>query len=319
VAYRFIATDRQRYGRARVRDMTTLPRRVATAFALTLAIAYAVHAVAQPPLSIVSHDVQFASHAVTLHGTIFVPQNSPILAAVVWVDGAGAKERNRPLGNYLGKFGLATLTYDKRGVGTSGGVYAGQEVGTNNVTPENLNLLADDAATAMCTLHSEKSLRTVPLGFIGASQAGWIVPLAALKSPGARFMVLWSGAVETTHEDVLFEQLALPDPSFWDHRTHDEVRAIMAATPDGLQWPNFDPRTELSKLKIPGLWVFGGRDRNMYVDLSVDRLNGLIKDGHRNYEYLLFPAYDHQLGNEEPDVMQPTVEWIRNSLAGASR
>lgn len=94
---------------------------------------------------------------------------------------------------------------------------------------------------------------------------------------------------------------------------------MMAATPDRIAWPNLDPRTALSKLTIPGLWVFGGQDRNMYVDVSVDRLDGLIKNGHHNYEYRLFPNYDHQLGNEGLDVMQPTVEWIRNSLAGARR
>lgn len=299
--------------------MTIALRRAATGFALILAIAYAVCAVAQQSVSSESHDVQFVSDGATLRGTVFVPQKSPPLAAVVWVDGAGRTERKPSLANYFGQFGLAVLTYDKRGVGKSGGVYAGQEAGTVNVSRENLNLLADDAAAAMRMLQGEKPLRETPLGFIGASQAGWIIPLAALKSPEARFMVLWSGAVETTHEDVLFENVALPDPDFWSHHTHDEVRAMMAATPDTIAWPNFDPRTALSKLKIPGLWVFGGQDRNMYVDVSVDRLDGLIKNGHPNYEYRLFPNYDHQLGHEELDVMQPTVEWIRNSLAGAPR
>ena len=37
---------------------------------------------------------------------------------------------------------ILVLTYDKRGVGESGGVYAGPEVGTNNISIENLNLLA---------------------------------------------------------------------------------------------------------------------------------------------------------------------------------
>ena len=286
---------------------------------LILATTYAATAIAQQPVSIESHDVQFVSDGATLRGTVFLPQKSPLLAAVVWVDGAGKTERKPALANYLGQFGLAVLTYDKRGVGKSGGVYAGQEAGTVNVSRENLNLLADDAAAAMRLLQDEKPLRKTPLGFIGGSQAGWIVPLAALESPEARFMVLWSGAVETTHEDVLFERIALPDRDFWSHHTHDEVRAMMAVAPDRIAWPDFDPRTPLSKLKIPGLWVFGEQDRNMYVDVSVDRLDGLIKNGHPNYEYRLFPNYDHELGHEEIDVMQPTVEWIRNSLAGASR
>lgn len=296
--------------------MTTALRRAA--FALIVAI-MAGHALAQQPASIKSWDVQFASHGVTLAGTIFVPQNSPIVAAAVWVDGAGRTERKTNLGNYFGHFGVALLTYDKRGVGKSGGVYAGQEVGTNNVSVRNLTLLADDAAAALRSLHAEKQLHGVPLGFIGVSQAGWVVALAALKSPQARFMVLWSGAVETTHEDVLFEQLARNDPDFCDRHTNDEVHAMMAAKADTLEWANFDPRTALSKLKIPGLWIFGGRDRKMDVDLSIERLNGLIASGHLNYQYRLFPRYDHNLGREEMDVMGPTVEWIQNAVSRSDR
>jgi hypothetical protein len=299
--------------------MTTALRRAATAFALILAIIETGHASARQPASIESRDIQFVSQGVTLRGTIFVPQHSPIVAAAVWVDGAGRTERKGNLGNYFGQFGLAVLTYDKRGVGESGGVYAGPEVGTNNVSLQNLILLADDAAAAFQSLRAEKQLRGVPLGFIGASQAGWIVPMAALNAPQARFMVLWSGAVETTHEDVLFEQLARNDPHFWDQHTHDEVRAMMAAKADTLEWGNFDPRTALSKLKIPGLWMFGGRDRNMDADISIDRLNGLIASGHRNYQYRLFPAYDHQLGHERLDVTGPTVAWIRNAIAKSDR
>lgn len=297
--------------------MSTALRRAA--FALILAIIETGCAPAQRPAPIESRDVQFASQGVTLRGTIFLPQHSPIIAAAVWVDGAGRTERKRNLGNYFGQFGLALLTYDKRGVGESGGVYAGPEAGTNNVSLQNLALLADDAAAAFQSLRAEKRLRGVPLGFIGGSQAGWIIPTAALSAPQARFMVLWSGAVETTHEDLLFEQLALKDPNFWDRHTHDEVREMMAAKADTFEWANFDPRTALSKLKIPGLWMFGGRDRNMNVDISLDRLKDLIASGHRNYQYRLFPAYDHQLGHENMDVMGPTLEWIRSATATSDR
>jgi hypothetical protein len=50
---------------------------------------------------------------------------------------------------WLAGQGVAALTYDKRGVGKSGGAYAGPEVGTNNVGPANLKLLVGDAAAAV--------------------------------------------------------------------------------------------------------------------------------------------------------------------------
>jgi len=259
------------------------------------------------------HDVSFVSQGVTLRGSLYLPK-TPSFAAAVWVDGAGDKPRNSGVGQVLAQRGLAVLVYDKRGVGKSGGIYAGPEVGSNNVTRENLTFLADDAAAALQVLRGETPLRGMPLGFIGASQAGWIIPLAALKNRDARFMVLWSGAVETTHEDVLFEQVALPDKEFWDHHTHEEVPKMMARVTDPLAWASFDPREALSKLKIPGLWMFGGRDRNMNVDLSITRLKGLIAAGHPEYSYRMFPDYDHNLGGEQEDVLEPCLTWIRERV-----
>jgi len=93
-------------------------------------------------------DVEFTSQGVTLEGTVFLPASAPILAAAVLVHGAGQESRNPGFALAFAQRGIAALTYDKRGVGKSGGVYAGQEVGANNVSRENLELLALDAATA---------------------------------------------------------------------------------------------------------------------------------------------------------------------------
>lgn len=127
-------------------------------------------------------------------------------------------------------------------------------------------------------------------------------------------MVLWSGAVETTHEDVLFEHVAQPDKGFWDHHAHEEVPKMMAAVTEHMPWANCDPRAALSKLKIPGLWMFGGRDRNVNVDLPITRLKELIADGHPEYSYQMFPDYAHNLGGEQEDVLEPCLAWIRERV-----
>ncbi len=266
-------------------------------------------------------DVEFASQGVTLKGTLFFPRTEPILAAVVLVHGAGQESRNPGFARAFARRGIAALTYDKRGVGKSGGIYAGQEVGTNNVSRGNLELLALDAAAALRALRQDRRLQHVPLGYVGVSQAGWIIPSSATKSPNARFMVLYSGAVETTHEDIRFEYLTLSDESFWDHHTHEEMKTLirppLRAVPylGATYWSDFDPRESLSKLTIPGLWLFGGRDRNMDVDLSIERLNELTAAGHDNYSYRLFAGYDHQLGGINADVIDPSVAWIHEVVA----
>jgi len=262
-----------------------------------------------------AHEVSFLSHGVTLSGAVIVPR-SPVVAAAVFVQGAGSDLRPAPQGEALARFGIVVLAYDKCGIGRSGGVYVGDKPGDVNGSRENIRLLADDAAAAMDTLREERTLRLVPKGFIGQSQAGWIIPQAVLKARGARFMVLWSGAVETTHEDVLFEQLAAA-PDFWDQHTHAEVSKMMNDPANSIEfaWADYDPRAALDQLKIPGLWLFGGRDRNADVDLSIERLKGLIARGHSNYEYHLYPSYDHYLGGLNADVVGATVEWTRKALA----
>lgn len=263
-----------------------------------------------------AHEVTFLSHGAMLSGTVIVPR-SPVVAAAVFVQGAGSDPRPESQGEALARFGIAVLVYDKRGVGRSGGVYVGPPGGGVNVSRQNLRLLADDAAAAMDSLRKEPTLRLVPKGFIGQSQAGWIIPQAALKARGARFMVFWSGAVETTHEDVLFEQLAAA-PDSWDKHTHAKLHSMMNDPANSIDfaWADFDPRTALGRLKIPGLWLFGGRDRAVDVDLSIERLKGLIEHGHSNYEYHLYPSYDHSLGEVNVDVVGATVDWIRKVLGG---
>ena len=105
-----------------------------------------------------------------MKGTVFAPEGFPALAAVVLVHGAGQEHRNPGFARAFAERGIAVLTYDKRGVGQSGGVYAGQELGTNNVSRLNLELLSLDAAAALRALGREKPLHGVRLGFGGVSQ-----------------------------------------------------------------------------------------------------------------------------------------------------
>ena len=282
--------------------------------ALLLGSTALVAADASPAGAFDTHEVSFESHGTTLSGTVIVPR-SPVVAAAVYVQGAGSDSRLTSLAEALARVGVAVLVYDKRGVGRSGGVYVGDKPGEVNVSRENLRLLTDDADAAMVTLSKEPRLRLAPKGFIGSSQAGWIIPQAALKAHGAKFMVLWSGAVETTHEDVEFERLAAA-PDFWDKHTHAELPSMMndPANRIDFAWADYDPRTALDQLKIPGLWLFGGRDRNADVDLSIERLKGLNAHGHSNYQYHLYPGYDHYLGGANADVIGATVEWVRKAL-----
>jgi pimeloyl-ACP methyl ester carboxylesterase len=199
-------------------------------------------------------------------------------------------------------------------------VYWGHSHAHPNIAAVNLNLLADDAALAMDRLIHDPRLHGVPSGFVGFSLAGWIIPIAATKSPAVKFMGIWSGPVCTVSEQLHFQNWAEKTPGFWKTHTQQQVDAYMKSVrrrPDDL-----DPRASLSKLSLPGLWLFGAQDNIVPVHLSVVRLKMLIQQGHRNFEYRIFPGYNHNVfDTPKAPAYRQMVAWINTTVAkiGQSR
>ncbi|WP_300601702.1 alpha/beta fold hydrolase [Niabella sp.] len=254
-------------------------------------------------------NVKFVSQGDTLAGTIIKPDHP--FAAVVMVHGSGQEKRMMEFAAVLAKNNIAVLTYDKRGVGASGGVYAGPEVGTNNIDSANLSLLSLDASAAVNTLVKHLATDQVPVGLIGFSQAGWIIPLAARKNPNVRFMVLFSGPVVTAREQLRFQFFTQGDADFWDTHTEAEARKHIIGDADRYSFADTDPRDALSKLSIPGLWLFGGKDIQIPTGLSIERLNKL-KSNNKRYAYKLFPALGHNTAfSDVQEPVQTAIRWMK--------
>ena len=68
-------------------------------------------------------DVTFQSGGVTLAGTLFVPDGPGPWPAMVLAHGSGPERRTafRPFADRFVRLGIATLAFDKRGCGESGG------------------------------------------------------------------------------------------------------------------------------------------------------------------------------------------------------
>lgn len=250
-------------------------------------------------------ELTFQSRGATLAGALVLPAGPPI-AAITLVHGSGKEPRMLWLARPLAKDGFAVLSYDKRGVGLSGGTYEG---GEENISAANLDLLASDAAAAMEALRNR--FPDVPAGLAGGSQAGWIVPIAATRSPDPRFLVLWSGPVCTTSEQLHFQRLAEMDAAFWKSHNPQEVAAYMKSVP--YRSDDVDPRASLEKLSMPGLWLYGDQDNLVPVDLSITRLQEMIRRGHSNFEYRVIAGNGHNIvgaGNAAPAYLQ-TVAWIK--------
>jgi pimeloyl-ACP methyl ester carboxylesterase len=255
-------------------------------------------------------DIDFESHGVKLAGSILIPTKPT--AAVVIIHGSDPVKRELEFAKLLAKEGIAVLTYDKRGVGESGGVYVGPSVGTNNIDPKNLHLLADDGSVAIDTLKSLLNDKNIPIGLLGFSQAGWIIPIAAEKNSNVNFMVIFSGPVISTLEQLRFQFYTNGDENFWNNHTESDVREHVKNDPDRYKFEPTDPQIQLSNLTIPGLWIFGGRDIQIPTLLCIENLDKHIKNGKR-YQYLLYPSLGHKTAfSNAPEPMNNAIQWIKN-------
>lgn len=261
---------------------------------------------AQEILPMHTEEVTFISQGARLSGTMYTPKISH--AAVVLVHGSGQELRMREFAALLAASGCSVLTYDKRGVGASEGIYAGPEVGTNNIDSTNLQLLAQDARAAVNLLKQKHP--NLPIGLLGFSQAGWIIPLAATDNPLVQFMVLFSGPTVTTLEQLRFQFYTAGRTDFWEHHSEADAREHLQNDPDRFQFAPTDPKESLAALSIPGLWLFGGKDIQIPSNLCIEQLQALKAQG-KPFDYELFSELGHRTGFAGSAPVALAIQWIK--------
>lgn len=148
-------------------------------------------------------ETAFAGHDGTrLVGRLLLPPGDGEVPVVVLVHGS---ERSSALAQdwmqrLLPAAGVGAFVYDKRGTGNSSGSYT-----------QDFDVLADDAMAAAATTRRLAGTRLGRLGFRGASQGGWVAPLAATRTPADFVIVVFGLAVsplEEDHEAVAFQMRA---------------------------------------------------------------------------------------------------------------
>lgn len=221
--------------------------------------------------------------------------------AVVIGHGSGEVTRHacEPLADNFRRRGYATLCYDKRGVGESSGIY--ERVGPFNsheVIPE----LASDMAAAVAFLRDRPEVEKTRVGLVGGSQAGWVVPLAAVRSR-ANFIVLLVAPAVTVGQEIHYSKFA--------EGTSLPFAALSRVVRDYRGPTGFDPLPDLQELEIPGLWLLAGADRSIPTVETVALLDRLIAKGKR-YTRKVYPGAAHSLQhiNIWPDV----DDWLGRAL-----
>lgn len=232
-----------------------------------------------------------SADGITLTGLLTLPATPGPHPAIVVLHGSERGERNdffrEQLRTFFASQGIVTLTYDKRGVGDSEGVYR------ESASEENLKLLAQDVLAGVGYLQTRPEVDGSKIGLIGSSQAGWVIPLAAQSADVAYFIILSGPVVSVGIEDAY--SAYANDGDSPTELTPEQLSQLLAErTPSG-----FDPVPILTTLTQPGLWLWGTVDMSIPVPESVVNLEALIAAGQGNFSYEVYPNGDHNLQQSE--------------------
>ena len=146
---------------------------------------------------------QFGADGVTYTGTLILPNavaDGPV-ALIVHGDGPQDRWGNAgylPLINALVDRGIGVFTWDKPGVGGS----------TGNWLDQSFDGRVAETVAAHSYLRDEVGIAAERRGFLGFSQAGWVVP-AATQATTPRFTVLVGVAVNLREQGAYFTRRRL--------------------------------------------------------------------------------------------------------------
>jgi dienelactone hydrolase len=228
--------------------------------------------------------------------------------------------------DHFARNGIATLVYDKRGTGSSGGDYR----------DESMNDEAADALAGVHYLQSRKDINARRVGLYGRSHGGMVIPLAASFSKDVAFIINVSGAGVPPYQQVTYqaeaqmrrdrfseteiaEAIAYMNLKWEVARTGgdgwDKLQAATQAA-SGKKWlarvqpatkledivpswklqMEYNPMRALEKVKCPVLAVFGELDTLTPVTETIANYRkGLGKAGNKDVTIKVFPTADHAL------------------------
>jgi pimeloyl-ACP methyl ester carboxylesterase len=257
-----------------------------------------------------SDSVTLAISTGALQGSLTCPTRRPPWPVALLIAGSGPTDRNgnsaglpgpnnslQMLAAALAERGIASLRYDKRGIGAS-------RAALTSEADLRFDMLADDAAGWVRLLRGDPRFGTVTV--IGHSEGSLLAILAAQRA-GADAYVSIAG-VGRPASQVLHEQLAARAPAnlvaesdsimarLSRGETVDSVPPALAALfrpsvqPYLISWFRYDPAAELAKLKVPVLIAQGA------TDIQVGELDArLLAAADRNARLVLVDSMNHVL------------------------
>ncbi len=139
-----------------------------------------------------SKELTFKNDTVTFGATLTVPRDMKHAPVAIILSGTGKQDRDgtmaghkmfADIADYLSNRGIAVLRFDDRGTGKSTGVY-------ETATTEDF---AKDGLAALNALKRRKDIDPNRIGFIGHSEGGAAMSIAASRSKDVKFLVSLAG------------------------------------------------------------------------------------------------------------------------------
>lgn len=280
------------------------------------------------PMSYKEEEVRFQSAGVTLAGTLRLPLIKGQHPALFLLQGSGDADREAEsfYADHFARQGIATLVYDKRGTGSSGGDYR----------DESFDNFAADALAGVHYLQSRKEINPKHVGLYGRSHGGIVAPLAASISKDVAFLINVSGAGVPPYQQVTYQaeaqmrrdgfseteiaeaiaymnqkwEVARSGGQGWDklqaatQNARDKKWLARAQPANKLEdivpsWKlqmGYNPMPALEKVRCPVLAVFGEVDTLTPVaETTANYRKALGKAGNKDLTIKVFPNADHSL------------------------
>jgi pimeloyl-ACP methyl ester carboxylesterase len=291
-----------------------------------------------------------------LAGTLTLPDVPTPVPAVLLAAGSGPLDRDsnhrrvrfdvtRALAHALADGGLASLRYDKRGVGGSPGNWraAGLYDNVDDLARAREALATRpevDAGRVLLAGHSEGALLAAALAARGAPVAG-VVLLAMSATPGAELLRWQVRQIAPTLPAPVRGLLRLLRTDL-EAKTAANHRKVLGTATDvaridgariNARWHReflrHDPRPDLARLTVPVLAITGDKDLQVPADdlemitatvpgpVEVHRVPDLTHTLRRQHREASLRHYRGELRRPvDPEVLATVVAWCR-SVSGA--
>jgi pimeloyl-ACP methyl ester carboxylesterase len=276
--------------------------------------------------TMIEREIYFTSETVKISGTILLPNSTDSFSIVLLVPGSGQVDRNenhkkihinvfRDIAEFLAKHNIATLRYDKRGIGISGGNY--WETGFHDN--------ASDALAAIDFLKTQDNIQPDRIILLGHSEGAFIATKLAGEGANVAGVILIAGTTKSGEETLKWQALQIAKGMKGINRwlikllrinvaksqqkqldkikksTRDYYRVQLIAKLNA-KWMReflaFDPTEYLPNIKVPVLAITGAKD----IQVDPDDLKTMAEIMKAPFEFHIVSDMNHILRYEEDDA-----------------